>query len=166
MSCKWKQIKVHYSHWYVKSPPSRLSFLSENYILYFTLQLKRSVNMSGQTQHSPVKTSNLRDKCPMTVANLQACNVAPITSATFRLEYKDDYKYKFSAQSMCTLGVLRQKFSRCAPSELVHKVLIVPQPKRHYWHGQAFEKKEKESRARTNKLLLIFMAQQLDFSLT
>ena len=29
--------------------------------------------MSGQTQHSPVKTSNLPDKCPMTGANLQAC---------------------------------------------------------------------------------------------
>ena len=29
--------------------------------------------MSGQTQHSPVKTSNLTDKCPMTGANLQAC---------------------------------------------------------------------------------------------
>ena len=29
--------------------------------------------MSGQTQHSPVKTSNLPDKCSMTGANLQAC---------------------------------------------------------------------------------------------
>ena len=29
--------------------------------------------MSGQTQHSPVKTSNLPDKCPMSGANLQAC---------------------------------------------------------------------------------------------
>ena len=28
--------------------------------------------MSGHTQHSPVKTSNLPDKCPMTGANLQA----------------------------------------------------------------------------------------------
>ena len=28
--------------------------------------------MSGQTQHSPVKTSNLPDKCPMSGANLQA----------------------------------------------------------------------------------------------
>ena len=28
MSCKWKQMKVHYSH-YIKSPPLRLSFLSE-----------------------------------------------------------------------------------------------------------------------------------------
>ena len=30
--------------------------------------------MSGQIQHSAVKTSNLPDKCPMTRANLQACN--------------------------------------------------------------------------------------------
>ena len=30
--------------------------------------------MSGQTQHSPVKTSNLPDKCPMSGANLQACS--------------------------------------------------------------------------------------------
>ena len=30
--------------------------------------------MSGQTQHSPVKTSNLTGKCPMTGANLQACD--------------------------------------------------------------------------------------------
>ena len=29
--------------------------------------------MSGQTQHSPVKTSNLPDKCPMSGANLQPC---------------------------------------------------------------------------------------------
>ena len=29
--------------------------------------------MSGQSQHSPVKTSNLPDKCPMSGANLQAC---------------------------------------------------------------------------------------------
>ena len=29
--------------------------------------------MSDQTQHLPVKTSNLPDKCPMTGANLQAC---------------------------------------------------------------------------------------------
>ena len=29
MSCKWKQIKTPYSH-YIKSPPQRLSFLSEN----------------------------------------------------------------------------------------------------------------------------------------
>ena len=31
--------------------------------------------MSGQTQHSPVKISNLLDKCPMTGANLQACSM-------------------------------------------------------------------------------------------
>ena len=31
--------------------------------------------MSGQTQHSPVKISNLPDKCPMTGANLQACSM-------------------------------------------------------------------------------------------
>ena len=29
--------------------------------------------MSGQTQHWPVKTSNLPDKCPMSGTNLQAC---------------------------------------------------------------------------------------------
>ena len=28
--------------------------------------------MAGQTQHSPVKTSNLLDKCTMTGTNLQA----------------------------------------------------------------------------------------------
>ena len=28
--------------------------------------------MAGQTRHSPVKTSNLLDKCPMTGTNLQA----------------------------------------------------------------------------------------------
>ena len=28
--------------------------------------------MTGQTQHLPVKISNLPDKCPMTGANLQA----------------------------------------------------------------------------------------------
>ena len=30
--------------------------------------------MSGQTQHSPVKTLNLLDKCQMTGTNLQACS--------------------------------------------------------------------------------------------
>ena len=29
VSCKWKQIKMHFSH-YIKSPPSCVSFLSEN----------------------------------------------------------------------------------------------------------------------------------------
>ena len=29
--------------------------------------------MSGQTQYSPVKTSNLLDKCPMSGTDLQAC---------------------------------------------------------------------------------------------
>ena len=75
-------------------------------------------------------------------------NVVPIKSATFRLEYKDDYKYEFSALSTY-FRFLGWKFSSCTCSELVHKVLIVPQPKHHYWHGQAFEKKEKESRARS-----------------
>ena len=30
--------------------------------------------MSGQTQHAPVKTSNLPNKCPMTGTNLEACH--------------------------------------------------------------------------------------------
>ena len=34
--------------------------------------------MSGQTQHWPVKTSNLPDKCPMSGANLQACCVKTV----------------------------------------------------------------------------------------
>ena len=31
--------------------------------------------MFGQTQHSPVRTPNLPDKCPMTSTNLQACGL-------------------------------------------------------------------------------------------
>ena len=57
---------MHYSY-YIKSPPSRLSFLKWKYIF-----ISRH-NMSGQTQYPPAKTSNLPDKCPMTGANLQAC---------------------------------------------------------------------------------------------
>ena len=87
--------------------------------------------------------------------NWISLNVVPIISATFRLEYKDNYKYKYKYCKFSALSTHFRfqgwKFSRCACSELMHKVLIVPQPKRHYWHGQAFEKKEKESRAWTNK---------------
>ena len=44
--------------------------------------------MSGQTQHSPVKTSNLPDKCPMSGANLQACDNIYFVSFTVAFIFK------------------------------------------------------------------------------
>ena len=63
---KWavneKQIKMHHSH-YFQSPPSSWFF----YFIFLVITEEPS-NMSGQTQHSPVKTSNLPHKCPTTGA--------------------------------------------------------------------------------------------------
>ena len=62
--------------------------------------------MSGHTQHSPVKTSNLPDKCPMTGANLQAWvsvydkvkNVTCLNSLSFLfcLQVQLNYQYSVS----------------------------------------------------------------------
>ena len=40
--------------------------------------------MSGQNWHSPVKTSNLPNKCPMTGTNLQACNANKEAKVSFK----------------------------------------------------------------------------------
>ena len=70
---------MHYSH-YIKSPPSRLSFLSEN-IFYDSRHNRRAQSTCpGQTPHSPVKTPNLPDKRPMTDAYLQACFLVKVSS--------------------------------------------------------------------------------------
>ena len=67
-------------------------FLTDSYSyevpsqLLFNKDHLTPVNMSGQTLHSPVKTSNLLDKCAMTGAHLQACNQAMVQSTEILLQ--------------------------------------------------------------------------------
>jgi len=63
LSCKWKQIKMYYSH-YIKSPPSCLSFLSEN-IFYISRHNWRAQSMC------PVRFSIRQSKPQISWTNVQ-----------------------------------------------------------------------------------------------
>ena len=56
---------MHYSH-VIESPPLSLAFLSEN-VLFISFKFHGITEEPAQ--HSPVETSNLLDKCPVTGIN-------------------------------------------------------------------------------------------------
>ena len=76
--CKYKQIKIHHSH-YIKHPPSHLAF--SKWKIYFHISLhNRRAQWACLLNIHQSEPQICWKKCPMTIANLQAwvhpsCNV-------------------------------------------------------------------------------------------